>query len=249
MLTESTAAIPRGKRKIVNTNIRLLLVSAAVIVAPTLRATNIDSLFASTDDAGLSAWFVSTNVSGIDTGTSDARFLVADSDFQPAVRYVGRGDFISNVSNGTNGWVGRYTQFVFRQHFDLTGYDPASAVLQFTWAADDSGEGFADRGGWTPKFKLNGGAYQPYPGTNTYSLGAISTVSTGFVAGINQIDFFVQGNGMTDGFALNRVSFTARPLPTGVPDAASSAVLTLIGCVTIAGLRRRGRDTDAAPSA
>ena len=52
---------------------------------------------------------------------------------------------------------GDWTFFVFHQTFDLTGYDPTTADLQFQWAADDSGQGFADRGTWVPKYSLNGG--------------------------------------------------------------------------------------------
>ena len=164
-------------------------------------------------------WFVSTNVSSVDTGTI-APFELSPADFAQAVAITTRAPWIANNSTGTNGSIGNWTQFVFRQTFDLTGYDPTSAVLRFRWAADDSGETVAARGQWVPRFRLNGGPDTFYPGASlqnripTYNLSPVQTVSGGFVSGLNTIDFFVQGNGVTDGFALETVSFTANiPLP------------------------------------
>ena len=166
-------------------------------------------------------WFVSTNVSGVDTNDFSS-FLLGTSDFIQAVAYVApvRPLYIANNDSGTNGGLFSWTQFVFRQTFDLTGYDPALAVLKFRWAADDSGEIIAARGQWIPRFKLNDGPATFYPGSSpsaripTYELSPEVTVSSGFVSGLNTIDFYVQGNGLWDGFALETVSFTANiPLP------------------------------------
>ena len=52
-------------------------------------------------------------------------------------------------------------------------------------------------------------------------------ITSGFVAGQNVIDFYVEGNGRTDGMALNPISFTA-----GVPEPAS---LTLLGIAAACG--------------
>ena len=166
-------------------------------------------------------WFVSANVSGVDTN-SFSSFLLGTSDFIQAVAYVNpvRPLYIANNDSGTNGGFFNWTQFVFRQTFDLTGYDPSVAVLKFRWAADDSGEGFAARGQWIPRFKLNGGQAEFYPGASpgnpveTYALSPEVTVNSGFVSGLNTLDFYVQGNGLSDGFALETVSFTANiPVP------------------------------------
>ncbi len=167
--------------------------------------------FASTSDP--SAWQVSTHVTGVDTYGDASRFLTGAADFAPAVQVGGRGDYIANNASGTNGWIGLFTQFVFRQTFDLSGFDPATATLQFQWAADDiPTPGYWDRGNWQPQFRLNGGAFQG-AGTAWYDYTGTTVLSGGFVAGLNTIDFYVQGNGVTDGFELRTVSFTADPVP------------------------------------
>jgi hypothetical protein len=143
-------------------------------------------------------------------------------------------NWLANNTSGSNGGVGNWTQFVFRQTFDLTGFNPADTKLEFQWAADDSGEIVADRGHWVPKFSLNGGALVPWGTGPTYSFGPVVTVNSGFVAGLNHIDFFVQGNGQTDGFALKALSLTASPVP--VP---ASVGLMLGGVAVLTGLKRR----------
>jgi hypothetical protein len=141
----------------------------------------------------------------------------------------GNDGWIANNSTGTNGSIGTWTFFVFRQTFDLTGYDPNTADLKFQWAADDSGQG-GDRGSWTPKYSLNGGSLVAgtWPGGSSYSFGPTVDLSSGFVPGQNVIDFYVEGNGVTDGFALNPISFQA-----SVPEPAS---LTLFGIAAASGL-------------
>lgn len=184
-------------------------------------------------------WFVSTNVSSVDTATF-APFKLGTSDFFQAAAVTSRPPlYIANNNTGTNGSIGNWTQFVFRQTFDLTGYDPASAVLRFKWAADDSGEMIAARGQWIPRFKLNNGSETFYPGSSlaaripTYNLSPLVTVSSGFISGLNTIDFYVQGNGVTDGFALESVSFTAN-IPVPAP-----LLLLGTGLVGLLGFARR----------
>ena len=168
-------------------------------------------IFYSTSDSA--HWQVATNLQGTDGLLSS----FPTTGFVPATVTPGRqpGTWLANNSTGTNGSVGDWTFFVFRQTFDLTGYNPATADLQFQWAGDDSGQGFAAHGTWVPKYSLNGGApiTGVWPGGDTYSFGPTTEISTGFVAGQNTLDFYVEGNGVTDGFALQTVSFTAQPVP------------------------------------
>jgi hypothetical protein len=177
-------------------------------------------------------WYVSANHS---TDSSPV-FLTDSSDFHQALLRPST-DWISNVSSGTNspGGTGYWMFFVFRQTFDLTGYDPATAVLTFQWAADDSGQGFADRGSWRPRFSLNGGDPQYWGpvGVATYSYGD-TVILTGFQPGINTIDFYVEGNGVTDGLMLKVLDVTAQPVP--LPP---TMLLIAPGLIAIAGLRRR----------
>ncbi|MDA8419510.1 MAG: PEP-CTERM sorting domain-containing protein [Desulfobacteraceae bacterium] len=183
-----------------------------------------DPLFYSTSTP-TGHWYVSTVVGGVDGQLSS----FSKANFQQASAINNRTGWIANNSTGTNGGLGTWTFFIFRQTFDLTGYDAASANLNFQWAADDSGQVFSYRGAWTPKFSLNDGAFTAYPGspTATYSLSSNVDITSGFVSGSNHIDFYVEGNGVTDGFDLQSVNFTANassPSPTPEP-----ATLLLMG--------------------
>jgi hypothetical protein len=185
-----------------------------------------------------SAWTVSTTVSPIEGVASNFGI----NPFTQAVNLTtpGRSDWIADVPSGSHGGVGNWTYFVFRQTFDLTGYDAASANLTIRWAADDSGEIFATRGSWIPAFKLNGGNFVNYAGSTpsnrlfTYNLSSPQSITSGFVAGLNTIEFYVQGNGQTDGFKLEVVNFTAVP----TPNAAWAGGVLGLGCLLASRLRR-----------
>lgn len=185
-------------------------------------------------------WFVSTNVDR----DGDGSFASFKTDnFLQAVNTTysqSRLDWIADEADGSQpGGVGNWTFFVFRQTFDLAGYKPGTANLTFRWAADDSGEIVADRGSWIPAFSLNGGAFTTYPGSTpdhripTYGFCDWISLTSGFVEGINTIDFYVQGNGMTDGFGLQVQSFTA----DAVPGPAGFVLCISMGMI---GRRRRG---------
>jgi hypothetical protein len=225
------STLNRKDRPMKRSNPMSLRTIGAVVVCLTLSATEGYSgpTFSTTSDA--SQWQVATNVGGTDGSFSSfptTGFVTATA---VTGRFTGTTGWIANNSTGTNSSSPVF--FVFRETFDLTGYNPTTADLQFQWAADDSGQGFADRGTWTPKFSVNGGALinGTWAGGDTYSFGPTQDVSSGFVSGQNEIEFYVEGNGTTDGFALNTISFTASP--SVVPEPAS---LTLFGIATASGL-------------
>ena len=209
---------------------RAALVLVAVLGAATSQADTLP--FASTSDAA--SWQVATNISRIDVGPFPTSGFVTATAVNG--RFTDSIGWIANNREGINGGVGTWTQFVFRQSFDLTGFDPGSAELQFQWAADDSGEVFADRGHWVPKYSLNGGALVPWGTGPTYSFGAVVDLTEGFVAGLNHIDFFVQGNGYTDGFALKPLALTASPVPAS---AAYGFLFSALGVLTAVARRRK----------
>jgi len=73
--------------------------------------------------------------------------------------------------------------YTYRTTFDLTGFNPATAVLTGQWGSDNSAV-----------MKLNGTVV-----STTVSAGFVSwtafTINTGFVAGVNTIDFVVTNKG------------------------------------------------------
>ncbi|MGE3849488.1 MAG: hypothetical protein AB7I01_21590 [Gammaproteobacteria bacterium] len=184
--------------------------------------------FSSTND--VAAWTVAATTSRVDV--NDIAAFPTDG-FQAASLVTGRlsgtTQWIANNPTGSNGGVRAWTQFVFRQTFSLEGYKPTTADLTFRWAADDSGEGFADRGQWVPKFRLNGGPLIAWGTGPTYNLGDIVEITDGFVSGENTIEFFVQGNGQTDGFALEALSLTAMPMPLPAANVLFGGAMILLG--------------------
>lgn len=203
------------------------LLLAALLSAGAASASTLE--FASTSD--VAAWTVAFTVSSVDNAPFPTGPFVSAANVTG--RFSNGVQWIANDADGSNGGVGHWTQFVFRQSFDLTGFDPTSATLQFQWAADDSGEVFADRGHWVPKYSLNGGPLVPWGTGATYSFGPVVTLAEGFVVGLNHIDFFVQGNGQTDGLAVRPVAFTASAVPL------PAAGMLLLGGLAVLTARRR----------
>jgi hypothetical protein len=144
--------------------------------------------------------------------------------------------FISNTPSGSNETAPSMT---FRQRFDLTGYDPRTAVLQFRWACDDVPSPFGAVP-WVPVFSLNGGALQGEGTCGGYALGSTVTLTSGFVEGENYMDFFVQGNSITDGFSLETVSFMADRIDVPEPGTASLVAAGLSLLCAVGYRRRRG---------
>ena len=211
---------------------------AAALALCAATAVQADPVFFPTADP-VGHWFVCTNVNP--SGEGQLSSFRTDNFVQSVnITYDGaRLDWIADTPGGSHGGVPNWTFFVFRQTFDLTGYDPATANLTIRWGADDSGEIFADRGSWIPAYTLNGGAFVNYPGSTpehrlpTYSYSPWISITSGFVSGLNTIDFYVEGNGQTDGFGLQVQSFTADQIPAP----AAAAPLAVAGL--LATRRRR----------
>ena len=218
--------------------LRILKVLSALAALLTLGVTEgfAAPIFYSTSDA--SHWEVATNVNGVDGQFSS----FPTSGFVTATPIPTRPEWIANNSTGTNGSIETWTFFVFRQTFDLTGFDPTTADLQFQWAADDDGA-HLEAGTWMPKYSLNGGSLVTgtwpgtYPTGSSYYFGPTVDLSSGFVSGLNTLSFYVEGNGVTDGFALRTIGFTVGAI-SAVP-APGAVLLAGLGAGLVGWLRRR----------
>ena len=116
------------------------------------------------------------------------------------------------------------------------GFNAATAALSFRWGCDDVPNAVP----FVPVFSLNGGAAQGSGTCGAYDInaGSVVNLTSGFLGGQNTIDFFVRGNGITDGMGLNVISFSAQPTVVTTPE---PATLALVGAsfLVLAAVRRR----------
>jgi hypothetical protein len=109
----------------------------------------------------------------------------------------------------------------FRTTFDLTGLDPSSAVLNGLWGVDNIGFVY-----------LNGvytGVSLPVFTTGNFTSLHPYTITSGFVPGINTLDFVVTDFGVVSAFRTD-LSGTADPLVT-VPEPGMMAVWSVLAAM------------------
>ena len=138
--------------------------------------------------------------------------------------------WISPAANA-NQEFGVFDTYIYRTTFDLTGLIPGSASLSGQWASDNQ----------TLEIRINGvnvlGA--PNCANSTADLTCFTTfdpfsISGGFVAGVNTLDFVVLNGGGPSGLRVE-VAGSADPIP-------EPGTLLLLGSgITALAMRRRRR--------
>ena len=128
--------------------------------------------------------------------------------------------------------LGRTDFYVYRTTFDLTGLDPNTAKITGQWSTDDLGGDILINGVSTGQSITVPNAF-----TQFFSFSVLS----GFIAGINTLDFLVVNTpcGSCDGVnpTALRVEMTgtaATPLPAALPLFASG-----LGALGLLGWRRK----------
>lgn len=131
-----------------------------------------------------------------------------------------------NSGNSNEGPPGSYT---YRTTFDLTGFIPNTAKISGEWSTDNDG-----------LFILLNGVNTGIPGTSDtqFSQGFVSfSINSGFVSGINTLDFIVNNSGFGGPTGLRtQLTGTAEPVPPEFPEPSSLlglAAITILGVGTI----------------
>jgi hypothetical protein len=107
------------------------------------------------------------------------------------------------VSHSSDGFPG-FGSVVIRLTFDLTGLNPSSAVISGDWGVDNFGEIFLN--GLT-----TGITYASFGGLSSF------TISDGFLAGVNNLDFRVTDFGPPLGLRVDNLVGTADTAGGGGP--------------------------------
>jgi hypothetical protein len=221
-----------------NTQVRMKIFSKTVSVLTMLVALSAGAAGAQTPPANTGAaanvnglfqdalWQVSINGGA----TWSQAYQVQGPPSPPWLPNTSAYSWISATSSGSGGG-GNY---LFRTMFDLTGYDPTTAVMTFQCAIDN----YPDANSY---YSLNGGAPGGNCGNtfNNYQFAGVNSVNGGFVSGINTIQFHFVGDGTTDGLVVGDMTLSARAV-TATPEPASM-VLVATGLLGVFGVARRRR--------
>lgn len=211
----------RRRKRTFHVAARGLVVAASLAFSTSIRADPIPGLFnTGVDNLGVLLangtvdphYTLTVSADPIDTGPS--AFVVTPNGF-PFPPWIAQGPNSKWIAPKTDQSVGNnFGSYVYRITFSLAGFDPATATISGQYSTDNNGIDVLING-------MSTGQTTPL---TAYSAFFPLSITSGFVAGVNTIDFVLfndpgspLGNNPT-GLRVE-ISGTAAPLPTPTPTA------------------------------
>ena len=116
----------------------------------------------------------------------------------------------------------------FRTTFDLTGLDPNTASISGKWAVDNRGSDIL----------VNGISTGQTTGQTNFGYTELTTfnINSGFVDGLNTLDFVARDVGLRAGFLVDSISGNADAIPQSAPEGSSLLSLLVVGLFSTASL-------------
>jgi len=151
------------------------------------------------------------------------------------IEWPGYPDYASDVTDAK--WIydadtadsGYRGYAIFKTTFDLTGFDPSNTTISGSWAADQYGSIY-----------LNDQDTGISLGNKNWTQLNNFSIASGFITGINRLDFRVNLADGYDGLMVSNAQLTTVPLTSPVPEPATLFLLST-GLMGLLGLSKRVR--------